>query len=318
MLKTGFDFFFWGTKLGGILVLLLGCFSYMGALPHYIELSTHFRLQYFILSLLVTLVFFLRRDWQWLIIGLLAIGINSVGVFSWHLFSPAVSEASNAPSLRILHSNVLSSNKQYSKLIALVSEEKPDIIFLQETNEDWMEALEPLEETFPYFLSSPRSDDFGIALFSRIPLSQEEVFHLAGGDGAPSIHINFTLQGREISLLSTHLSSPRLRSNFQARNQQLEGLVRFAKTLPLPAIIIGDLNVTKWSPYYRKFLKDSGLLSVREGFGLLPTWPAFLPRLMMIPIDHGFVTEGLKVVGVRTGRNIGSDHLPLIVEIKPL
>ncbi|HIE65698.1 MAG: endonuclease/exonuclease/phosphatase family protein [Nitrospira sp.] len=313
MLKAGFDFFSWGTKFTGVFVLLLGYFSYMGALPHYIELSTHFRLQYFIASLLVTGAFFLRHEWQWLVLGFIAIGINGVGVLPWHLASPDRSVAGESPSLRLFHSNVLSSNKQYSRLMALVSEEKPDIVFLQETNQRWLDALEPLKEDFPYFFSSPGSDDLGIALFSRIPLSQSEIIDL-GDPIAPSIHIKFSFQDKQISLLTTHLSSPRLGSNFQARNSQLEQLARFAKMLPLPAIIIGDLNVTKWSPYYRKFVKDSGLISVREGFGLLPTWPVFLP-FMMIPIDHGFVTEGLKVVGVKTGRSIGSDHLPLIVDI---
>jgi len=314
MLKTSFEFFTWGSRFAGILVLLLGCFSYLGALPHYIELSTHFRLQYFIGSLLVTGVFFLSQDWKWLILGFIAIGLNSVGVLPWHLASPAISEAKEVPSLRLFHSNVLSSNKQYSRLMALISEEKPDIVFLQETNQSWLDALEPLKENFPYFHSSPGSEGVGIAVFSRIPLSKAEIVRL-GDPRAPTIHIEFRFQDKQISLLTTHLTSPRLWANFQARNRQLEKLARLAKALPFPTIIIGDLNVTKWSPYYRKFVKDSGLVSVRERFGLLPTWPAFLPTMMMIPIDHGFVTEGLKVVGVKTGRNIGSDHLPLIVDI---
>lgn len=313
MLKTGFDFLTWGTRVGSLLVLLLGCVSFARALPHFIELITHFRLQYFFVSLLLSFVFLLNRDWQWLVIGFIAIIINSIGVFPWHIASPRLSEASDRPILRLLHSNVLSSNKQYAKLMALVAEEKPDIIMLQETTENWMEALESLKEDFPYFLSSPGSDDPGIALFSRLPLHHEEFFHL-GTPGAPSIRINFTFQGQEIALLSTHLSSPRLGSNFRARNVQLEDLVQVTKDLSLPSIVMGDLNITMWSPYYRKFVKEAGLRNVRDGLGIFPTWPTFLP-ILMIPIDHAFITEGLKVTGVKTGKHIGSDHLPLIIDL---
>jgi endonuclease/exonuclease/phosphatase (EEP) superfamily protein YafD len=36
---------------------------------------------------------------------------------------------------------------------------------------------------------------------------------------------------------------------------------------------------------------------------------------LMIPIDHCLVSPQIRVTGMRTGRAIGSDHLPIIVDM---
>ena len=89
------------------------------------------------------------------------------------------------------------------------------------------------------------------------------------------------------------------------------------RNLPGPKICVGDLNITPWSPYYRSFVEQTKLLNVREGFGLLPSWPTFVFfKWLMIPLDHCLVSEDIRVADVKTGEPIGSDHLPLIVELE--
>jgi endonuclease/exonuclease/phosphatase (EEP) superfamily protein YafD len=58
-------------------------------------------------------------------------------------------------------------------------------------------------------------------------------------------------------------------------------------------------------------------VNVRDGFGLLPSWPTFLFfKWLMLPLDHCLVSNDIRVADARTGEPIGSDHLPLIVEIE--
>jgi endonuclease/exonuclease/phosphatase (EEP) superfamily protein YafD len=87
--------------------------------------------------------------------------------------------------------------------------------------------------------------------------------------------------------------------------------------LPEPKICIGDLNTSLWSPFYRGFRKQTKLVNVREGIGLLPSWPTFMGfGWLMIPIDHCLVSDDICVIMVQTVEPIGSDHLPLIVELE--
>jgi endonuclease/exonuclease/phosphatase (EEP) superfamily protein YafD len=61
-------------------------------------------------------------------------------------------------------------------------------------------------------------------------------------------------------------------------------------------------------------MRQTGLKNSRRGFGILPTWPTFLP-LLSIPIDHFLLSPEFAVLKTGQGPNIGSDHVPLITEL---
>jgi endonuclease/exonuclease/phosphatase (EEP) superfamily protein YafD len=89
------------------------------------------------------------------------------------------------------------------------------------------------------------------------------------------------------------------------------------RNLTGPKIFIGDLNITPWSHYYRAFAKQTSLTDVRKGVGLLPSWPAcLLFKWLMITLDPFLVSDDIAVASVTTAEAVGSDHLPLIVELE--
>ena len=79
-------------------------------------------------------------------------------------------------------------------------------------------------------------------------------------------------------------------------------------------IVIGDLNLTPWSPRFRALLDDGGLGDSRVGFGHHATWPVWFP-LLLIPIDHVLADPEIKVYRREVGPAVGSDHYPVLVEL---
>jgi endonuclease/exonuclease/phosphatase (EEP) superfamily protein YafD len=76
---------------------------------------------------------------------------------------------------------------------------------------------------------------------------------------------------------------------------------------------VGDLNVTPWNHRFRRLMQRSGLMDSSRGRGFQPTWPQDHP-LLRIPIDHVLHSPDILVVNRRIGREVNSDHSPVIVD----
>ena len=169
-----------------------------------------------------------------------------------------------------------------------------------------------LRDTYPYSVEWQRRDNFGIALFSKLPLGKPEILWLGEAE-VPSVmavvQAGPTLFG----------SWARTRCRPSARRMlasTASSSRRLPKRLPPwsgPVLLLGDLNLTPWSYHFQKLLRDTGLVDSARGFGIQTTWPAFLYPLR-IPVDHCLVSPNLRVTSRRVGRNLGSDHLPLLIE----
>ena len=154
----------------------------------------------------------------------------------------------------------------------------------------------------------------GVAALSRLPLNKAEVVD-TGNYLGPTLQVEVLLEGQTFTVLTAHPPPPNP-SGFPYRNAQLASLAERLKALPGPKAFIGDMNTTVWSPYLRDFTAASGLRNARQGFGVVPTWPMIWYLWpLQIGIDHCFVSRDVRVVNVRAGAAIGSDHLPLVVEL---
>lgn len=292
---------------------LFSIVGYLGKFNIFFELSSHFKLQYLLVGFSTFIFFALVRSKKiWLLVSAFCIIINLAEIVPWYFPAPALAGATPGQNLRILHSNVLRSNRRYSEVISLVKAEQPDIAVFVEVNTSWAKELSVLSEIFPYYSQQQESEAFGSAIYSKLPLENASV--KAFSKQRKSLLVDVKFQGKIISLILVHPTVPIKPQSFIDRNKQLAAIGEYAAQVKNPLIVVGDFNTTMWSPFYKNMVKTGNLRNARSGFGILPTWPTFLP-LAYIPIDHFLVSKEIGVLKIRTGRNVGSDHLPLITDL---
>jgi endonuclease/exonuclease/phosphatase (EEP) superfamily protein YafD len=279
----------------------------------YLELATHFRLQYALAASACVVLLVVFHSWRLIPLALCSAIFNWTFIIPYYAASRPISPTS-VIHLRLMHANVLGSNKDYAALTAAVEQERPDILLLQEYTQAWHEHLQSLNSKYPYSKAAPRQGGSGMALFSRYPLEGAEVLTL---DASAHLAIlsRVIVDGSPLSILSLHPPTPMRPEKFANRNEQFTRAAAIMRGTQGPKLLIGDLNTTMWSPYFVDLVRGAGLRDARQGFGLKPSWPVPLPALLQIPIDHCLVGGGISAERVRTGGRTGSDHRPLVVDV---
>ena len=313
---------FWGqfrTTLWGLVwfVSAIGCFSSIVALfgRHFwvFELFSHFRVQYFSLLLVASIIFFMSSKHAVAAFTAILALVNLFHIIPLHsevLAEPTLSSGKSQP-LRVVLLNVNYHRDDYEKVVDFIQWASPDLMVLVETNQTWMSNLERLQAEYPYVSNFSRKK-YGIALFSRLPFKSARILDF-GNFGRPSVVAELNIDGQPLTVIGTHPFKPSNKIYAERRNQQFSTIANFLTSQNGPTMLLGDLNTTPWSPYFQDLLQATGLHDTREGYGLQTTWPTTFPPLW-IPIDHCLVSSEIVVNTRQVGPDVGSDHYPIIVD----
>lgn len=219
-------------------------------------------------------------------------------------------EPSHADGLKIVHFNLWARNRDLAGLLAFLDRENPDIVALVEVTPRWRAALRPLRQRYPYRLEclERRCD---IALYSRLPIATGQA-GFDRPDGFPMVEARIDLDDGPLTLFGAHLARPFYGPLGSQRDQARRLAARVAATHGRK-LLVGDLNAVPWGAVMKEMRDRGGLM--RLG-GLEGTWPSTLPWPAQIAIDHALADPSLGVTGARIGPNLGSDHLPVIVELR--
>jgi endonuclease/exonuclease/phosphatase (EEP) superfamily protein YafD len=84
-----------------------------------------------------------------------------------------------------------------------------------------------------------------------------------------------------------------------------------------PLVIVGDFNATQYSWIYKQ-LKAGGMRSAHEdrGRGYATSWPNGRVWVPPIRIDQAFLSSNVECLGISEGTGLGSDHKPLILDVR--
>jgi len=299
--------------LAGICVILATLLALLSPWFWWADNLTHFRGQYCLLLLLPLLVWVRKHAWKPALAGLIALGWNAA--FLTPLYWPQAPPADHTrATLTILLSNVLTQNHTPERVVAYLRQTDADVVLLQEIDEAWVTRLKPWSIRYPHRMEYAQPDNFGIGLYSRQELLHRR-FDPLDEKTTPTIGIRFHFDGLDVQLLAIHTLPPVSPSYWSTRNQQLESIGRWCRGAAGTGMVVGDLNITPFSPFFTKLMQEGGLTHARRGFGLIPTWPANGPAFW-IPLDTVLVQEQLRVVGIHRGPDVGSDHHPILVRIQ--
>ena len=264
----------------------------------------------------------MASHWQWLFLSALVLctGLAAVPDRRWAalmLFAPLpwLTAATAAPdseagvsTLRVATVNLNLHNPDTRPLARWLAGHQADAVVLLEVTPAHAEQLEAFDE-YRHREVVAQSGPFGIAILARHPLRDSVVDH--NDDGIAHIQSRLRWRGETIALYAVHPMPPLTAAYRRDRDARLRALAEHASAHGLPAVVAGDLNATPWSSAFAG-LAERGL---RRASGLLPTWPASLRGLLGIPVDHVLVSRHWSVVRSEVGPDLGSDHLPLLVEL---
>ncbi len=230
---------------------------------------------------------------------------------------PDARNGSRERSLRILTANVLQTNRQAERFLALVREAAPDVLIAMETDTWWRDQLDVLrEEGFAHTLQRPLDNLYGMLLYSRYPLHGASIETLVEDD-VPSMHALVELPaGPRVRLHVLHPAPPSPTENETSDERDAELIVvgRELKDTQQPTVVAGDLNDVAWSSTTRLFRKISGLLDPRVGRGMFCSFNARVPFLRW-PLDHLFHSAHFCLNDIRRLPDFGSDHFPLLIDL---
>jgi endonuclease/exonuclease/phosphatase (EEP) superfamily protein YafD len=211
-----------------------------------------------------------------------------------------------AGKFKLIQFNVRIHNPREAEAAQWIVSEKPDVVMLQEVLDETHPSFRLLDPIVPYRVRC-KSAGFGdVAVYTRFP---EIIQHCGEGDGLAWIQVK--VDGTPLTFASLHLHWP-----WPFRQwEQLERLRPVFESMPQPVLLAGDFNATPWSAAVKAveaMTKSKAISGYRTSLRLDvlhngKPWPT-------VPIDHVLLPKGVEVRSVRMGPDMGSDHLPVIVE----
>lgn len=288
---------------------LVSLFSYLPYEWWLSDLVSHFRLQYCLFFAAMALWFALFQSWSWAVAALLLFCLNLVDIAPrW--FPAPVPAPNHVESLRLMIFNV-NTRGDPAKALRVIDKAQPDILLLLEVDRQWLMKLSPLRQKLPFQIAQPRSDNFGIALFSRFALEAQIV--KLGSLQLPSVHAFVDVHGLTLQFWGIHPPPPIGATMSALRDEQLAAVARQIQAQPL-SIMAGDFNTTPYARTFKALLHTTGLLHASSGFGIQGTWPLSL-NILSIPIDHVLHTRDIVTTDQQVLWNTGSDHGALVVDL---
>jgi endonuclease/exonuclease/phosphatase family metal-dependent hydrolase len=233
--------------------------------------------------------------------------------------------------LRVVTFNVDGGSVTAIELPNVLEELKPDVVGFQECGPELQTAVARTKGWYHHFVRQ-------LCVLSRYAITDSAVMDRTAleavkesdeGIGGSGDVVRYTIQtpSGAVNITNLHLETPRkglegilegglqldrLRANTDLRTIESGLARRWVSAGTLPTLVMGDFNTPVESRIFQESWGDftDAFSEVGFGFGMTKNngW-------IRVRIDHVLTGPGWYVDHVAVGREMGSDHLPLIVDL---
>ena len=210
--------------------------------------------------------------------------------------------------------NVKVKNDQYAKVAEQIERYNPDVLFLMETDERWIERLEPVLSAYPHVDRHPQPEAFGMVFASRLPVTKSNIVENTHRD-TPTLYATLRPAGSQpLEFIGLHPKPPLPGWNTERRDKNIVNAgVQTPDRLP-EAFVMGDFNDVPWSRTTTKFRQTGEWRDPRIGRGTYPTFPADM-LFAGWPLDQFMVKGDLDVQSFEVLPHNSSDHRALLARL---
>lgn len=269
----------------------------------------------YLAALFAVLSLFAAKRWRWWLVGSFAL-VAAIQLWRIWAYMPFAEEqvalrgTRQANCFTALSLNVQMGNTDHARVAALIRRVNPDVLFLMETDAQWLAALREVLAAYPNRVLQPQDNYYGLAFATRLPLVRARTVEKLS-DNTPTLYAMLVAPGgTPFEFIGLHPRPPLPGQGTAARDLSILGAgIETPDRLP-NALVMGDFNDVPWSRTTTLFRQGGGWRDPRLGRGTHQTFPADFVWAGY-PLDHLMVKNGLEIASFAVLGDAGSDHRPV-------
>lgn len=306
-------------QIGAVACVLGIIFGQLGNVWWAFELFSHFILQYAVFSFIAMLFFVFTPRKGFALIPALAFFISAVMIAPIYFQTPnklgAATLGQQEQGGRIIQQigffNVGTDRSSTQSLVNTIEAIDAQVLCLAEVDATLMSSLEQELPRYVYTEYAQGPGVFDLAVLSASPISID--VHTLGDSNLPALVVD-TADG--VVMICAHPTPPTNMDYAQQRDEYMQGVAQLASAQNAPTVLVGDFNMTSWSPAFAAVATTAKMEDSRQGIGLHTTWPSRLPAFLRIPIDHALVNEQVEVMDRSILKSTTSDHMGISLTVR--
>ena len=301
------------------MLVIVNLLSLPAAHSWFFDLFVNFRFQYFIAAVTLAPICLVFGK-KWHALGMAALAVILFAAIQMSYSGAFYKPLPLTPNLTVVQYNKFYYNESYDDIGQWLRASRADfdIVIVNESNpESFIPLREKFGDIFPHQFPTHFLERYNdIAVLSRWPVTVAPMpMKQLNGSHLKVSKITLTKDGLQpVTIYAYHTQTPVGPNDFALRNFELESFADIVRRrTENNVLMMGDWNVTPYSPFFQRLLERSGMNYY--GLGLFP--PATFPAqgkfdLLQIPIDHILYDDSMVPLSIAQGPSNGSDHQSLI------